>query len=88
MKEIINYLFPKLTSEQKVNRRTQEIFAVLNSQTEYDISDLEKVLVVNNLRLELNEHLMNKKNQLMSDSVDSNLRAEEVLNAMKHINQN
>jgi len=82
---IINYLFPKPTSEQKVNKRTEELFSVLNSQTEYEVTDLEKVLVINNLRRKLNQSLKSKKNQLMSDAVEANLRAEEVENAIQKI---
>jgi len=85
MKKILNYLFPKPTSEQKVNKRTEELFSVLTSKVEYDLSELETVLVINNLRRKLNESLKSKKNQLMSDSIDSSLRAEEVENAIQKI---
>lgn len=57
MKKLINYFFPVPTSEQKVNKRTEELFSVLTSKVEYDLSELETVLVINNLRRKLNESL-------------------------------
>jgi len=85
MKNLLNYFFPVPTSEQKVNRRTLELFAVLNSQTEYELTDLEKVQVLNNLRRVLNESLTSKKNKLIEDSVNANLSSSEVQNAINHI---
>jgi len=85
MKNLLNYLFPVPTSEQKVNRRTLELFAVLNSQTEYVLNDLEKVQVLNNLRRFLNESLTSKKNKLIEDAVNANLSSSEVQNAINHI---
>jgi len=85
MKKLLNYFFPIPTSEQKVNRRTLELFAVLNSQTEYVLNDLEKVQVLNNLRRFLNESLTSKKNKLIEDAVNANLSSSEVQNAINHI---
>jgi len=85
MKKLLNYLFPVPTSEQKVNKRTEEIFAMLNSQTEYELTDLEKVQVLNNLRRFLNESLTSKKNKLIEDAVNANLSSSEVQNAINHI---
>jgi len=85
MKKLLNYFFPKPTSEQKVNRRTLELFAVLNSETEYKLTDLEKVQVLNNLRRVLNESLTSKKNKLIEDAVNANLSSSEVQNAINHI---
>jgi len=85
MKKLLKYLFPVPTSEQKVNRRTLELFVVLNSETEYILSDLEKVQVLNNLRRVLNESLTSKKNKLIEDAVNANLSSSEVQNAINHI---
>lgn len=77
--------FRKLTSEEKVNRRTHEVFTLLISETDLSLSDLETVQVINNVRRKTNEWLKSKKNSLLEQSVNCSLQAEEVGNAIDKI---
>lgn len=77
--------FRKLTSEEKVNKRTGEVFTLLISETDIDLTDLEKVQVMNNVRRKTNEWLKSKKNELIEQSANCSLQAEEVGNAIKNI---
>lgn len=77
--------FRKLTSEEKVNRRSSEVFTLLISKVDLELSDLEKAQVMNNVRKKLIESLKSKKNDLIEQSVNCASNAEEVDSAISKI---
>lgn len=82
---IIKNPFRKLTSEEKLNRRTSEVFTLLVSETDLELTDLETVQVINNVRRKLNEFLKTKKSDLLEHSTNCSLQADEVQNAIEKI---
>ena len=78
-------LFKKKTREQQVIDKTEKVFVALINDAEFEFTDLETVQVMNNVRRRLNEHLRNKKQEFMEQSVTCNQKAIEIENAIGFI---
>jgi len=76
-------LFKKKTREQQLEKRVESVFAELISDSEFEFTDLEIVMIANSVRHKLSEHLNAKKGYFMEQSVISNQKAIEIKNSIE-----
>lgn len=77
------YIFKKKTREEQIEKRTESTFAELTSSIEFEFTELEIVLIANNLRRKLSDHLKNKRDSNIELSVNHNQKAIEINNALE-----
>lgn len=77
--------FNKKTREEILVERTENVFLVLTGNSDIEITELEMVQTMNNVRRMLVEHLESKKGLLMEQSVTSNQKAIEIGNALEYV---
>lgn len=78
-------LFKKKTREQQVEDKTEKVFTMLTNDVEFEFTDLETVQILNNVRRKLSCHLQVKKADCLEQAVNYNQKANEIVNALKHI---
>lgn len=78
-------IFKKKTREQHIEKRTESVFAELIGTSEFEFTELETVLIANNLRRKLSDHLKNKRDGNLELSVNHNQKAIEIGNALELI---
>jgi len=76
-------LFQKKTREEHIQKRVESVFAELVSDSEFEFTDLEIVMIANCVRNKLSEHLEAKKGYFMEQSVISNQKAIEIKNSIE-----
>lgn len=81
---MLNFL-KKKTREEILVERTENVFLVLTGNSDIEITELEMVQTMNNVRRMLVEHLESKKGLLIEQSVTSNQKAKEISNAMEYV---
>ena len=77
------YIFKKKTREEQIEKRTESVFAGLIGTAEFEFTELEIVLIANNLRRKLSDHLKNKRDSNIELSVNHNQKAIEINNALE-----
>lgn len=78
-------LFKKKTPEEKQERRAKELLTLLLSDTDYSLTDLETVQVMNNFRGLYANHLQNRRSEHLSKSTEHSQKAKELENVMQFI---
>lgn len=71
--------------DQEVIKRTESTFAELTSSIEFEFTELEIVLIANNLRRKLSDHLKNKRDSNIELSVNHKQKASEINSALELI---
>lgn len=72
----------KKTKEEKMNKRVSDVMQVLTNSNDYEFTDLETVLIANEVRRKLSEFLENKKSESYSKSVEFQQKGKEIENAL------
>lgn len=72
----------KKTKEEQIDKRVGDVMQVLTNSNDFEFTDLETVLILNNVRRKFHEHLENKKSECYSKSVDFQKKAKEIENAL------
>jgi hypothetical protein len=75
-------LFKKKTREEEVNKRTQDVFTILVSNSDYEFTELELVQISNNVRRQLSGFLKTRKAEFLDQSINANQRSIEIRNAI------
>ena len=75
----------KKTREQQVEEKTEKVFVMLINDAEFEFTDLETVQILNNARRKLSCYLQSKKADCLEQAVNYNQKANEISNALKHI---
>lgn len=78
-------LFKKATKEEKIKRRVDNTFSELNSDIEFQFSDLETVQILNEIRIKLVKKLENKKQECLNTITIQNGILKEIDIAMSFL---
>lgn len=70
--------FRKATKEEKIQKRVESVFTELTSQIEYKFTELEIVMILNEVRSKLVQSLENKKQDCLNSIIGSNAKLKEI----------
>lgn len=70
--------FRKATKEEKIQKRVQSVFTELTSSIEYEFTELETVMILNDVRVKLVQSLENKKQDCLNSIIGSNAKLKEI----------
>ena len=70
--------FKKVTLEEKIQKRVESVFIELTSSIEYEFTELETVLILNEVRSKLVQSLENKKQDCLNSIIGSNAKLKEI----------
>jgi len=70
--------FKKATREEKIQKRVESVFAELTSSIECEFTELETVMIINEVRSKLAQRLENKKQDCVNSIVASNGKLKEI----------
>lgn len=73
------------SKDEQMQFRSNELINLLNSESDYTFTDLEKVQITNEFRRKLAESLQNKRNDNLSKSTEHQQTANELENIMQFI---
>jgi hypothetical protein len=77
--------FKKKTRSQHIEKRTESVLAELLGTAEFELTELETVQIINNVRRRLSEHLEVKKSDLIDQSLIKQQKAKEIGHAIEYI---
>ena len=71
-------LFRKATREEKIQKRVESVFAELTSGVECEFTELETVMIINEVRSKLAQRLENKKQDCVNSIIGQNGKLKEI----------
>lgn len=71
-------LFRKATREEKIQKRVESVFAELTSNVECEFTELETVMIINEVRSKLAQSLENKKQDCVNSIIGQNGKLKEI----------
>lgn len=75
----------KKTREQLILEKSESVFFNLMYDSNYTFSNIEKVEILNNVRLRLSYDMNCQKRNLMMESVTNNQKAKEITSLLNEI---
>lgn len=78
-------LFRKKTKEEKIEKRTSDVYEVLTSAIEFEFTELETVQILNDVRRLLVNSLNNRKNHCESIITANSQKINEINEAMQYL---
>lgn len=70
--------FRKATKEEKIQKRVESVFTELTSSIECEFTELETVMILNEVRSKLVQSLENKKQDCLNSIIGSNAKLKEI----------
>ena len=77
--------FRKATREEKIQKRVESVFAELTSTIECEFTELETVMIINEVRIKLVKKLENKKQECLNTITIQNGILKEIDIAMSFL---
>ena len=74
----MEWFFKKATREEKIQKRVESVFAELTSKIECEFTELETVMIINEVRSKLAQSLENKKQNEINSIIGSNAKLKEI----------
>ena len=71
-------IFKKATREEKIQKRVDSVFSELTSTIECEFTELEIVMILNEVRNKLSQSLENKKQDCVNSIIGSNAKLKEI----------